>query len=124
MIGVGQDEDSAKMPPPKLGMIQINITSIVTNNFWSQAILAKTIINWDHFYVIMAFNICWYLEFLSANFETIYSEYSPSAISISADFAAVRFIFLGKIRLIRYEKYATMQIFLKNPHSSEFYTAL
>ena len=58
MIGVGQDEDSAKMPPPKLGMIQINITSIVTNNFWSQAILAKTIINWDHFYVIMAFNIC------------------------------------------------------------------
>ena len=43
-----------------------------------------------------------------------YSEYSPSAVSISADFAAVRFIFLDKIRLVRYEKFATMRIFLKN----------
>ena len=43
----------------------------------------------------------------------MYSEYSPSAVSISADFAAVRSIFLDKIRLVRYEKFATMQIFLK-----------
>ena len=41
-----------------------------------------------------------------------YSEYSLSAVSISADSATVRF-FLDKIRLVRYEKFATMQIFLK-----------
>ena len=33
-------------------------------------------------------------------------QYFPSALSISADFAAVRFIFLDKIRLVRYEKLA------------------
>ena len=36
----------------------------------------------------------------------------PSAVSISADFTAVRFIFLDKIRLMQYEKFATMRIFL------------
>ena len=44
--------------------------------------------------------------------------------TISADFAAVQFIFLDKIRLVRYEKSATMRFFYKIPHSSEFYTAL
>ena len=64
-----------------------------------------------------------------------------SAVSISLDFAAVRLIFLDKIRLVRYEKFVTMRNFLKKfrtpvnfipdyavfskkPHSSEFYTAL
>ena len=45
--------------------------------------------------------------------ETILSEFFPSAVSISADFAAVRFIFLDKIRYVWYEKLATMLIFYK-----------
>ena len=54
-------------------------------------------------------------------------EYSRSAVTISADFAAVRFIFLDKIHLVYYEKFATMRIFLWNSSlqlSCEFFTVL
>ena len=55
--------------------------------------------------------------FLYRNIRAMYnSEFSRSTVSISADFAAVRFIFpifLVKFCLVRYEKFATMWIFLK-----------
>ena len=41
----------------------------------------------------------------------LYSDYSPSAVSISKDFAAVWFILLDKICLMQYEKFTTMRIF-------------
>ena len=41
------------------------------------------------------------------------TEYSSSAVSMSADFVAVRFIFLDKIRLVN-KKFATMWIYLEN----------
>ena len=44
---------------------------------------------------------------------TVTSEYSPSVVAISADFAAMWFIFHDKIRLVWYEKFSTMWIFLK-----------
>ena len=50
---------------------------------------------------IICTSLCKHIKFLDES-----TKYSHSADTISADFAAVRFIFLDKIRLVRYQKFA------------------